>query len=69
MASAATPRSILDRLNAATLAALQAPEVKEFAAKSGLYLTGASPEISLKRISDEAALIADIAKKAGIQPQ
>lgn len=69
MVAAATPRNILERLNAATLSALQGQEVKDFAAKSGLYLTGGSPEASLKRISDEALLIADIARKAGIQPQ
>lgn len=69
MVAAATPRNALERLNAATLSALQSPEVKGFTAKSGLYLTGASPEASMQRIINEATLIAGIAKKAGIQPQ
>jgi len=69
MASPATPRPLLERMNRELNAALQRPEVRERLASSGLQITGGSPEdfaAVLKRDYDKygAAL-----RAAGVKPE
>lgn len=63
-----TPKSVVDRLNAATNQALQANEVKELLAKLNYDIVGGTVELSSKRLNDSARAYADAAKVAGIRP-
>jgi tripartite-type tricarboxylate transporter receptor subunit TctC len=66
---AAVPKPAVDKLYAALSSALQQPEVREGHAKAYLHLVGSTPEASAKRIADEIAYYAAVAKKAGIKPE
>jgi tripartite-type tricarboxylate transporter receptor subunit TctC len=66
---AGLPRPVVDKLVAATLAALQQPEVKAGFAKIRLEIVGQGPDAAAKSMADTARLFTDIAKSVGIQPQ
>ena len=68
-APAGVPKAIIDKLYAAASQSLKDPEVIARLEKLGFEVADQSPAISAKRLSDEAALFADIAKKANIQPE
>lgn len=64
-----TPKSTIDNLHAAASKALDQPEVKAVFTKLRLEILKESPEVAARRLAEEAAVLADVAKKAGITPQ
>ena len=66
---AGTSRPIIDRVHAATVAAVQTAEVKSQMAKFRIYPIGNTPEVALKRLTEQAAVFASVARRAGLQPQ
>jgi tripartite-type tricarboxylate transporter receptor subunit TctC len=69
LAPAATPRPIVDRLNAEIHKALASPDMKERLAKSGVDPVASTPEQFGSHIRSEAVRYARIIKDAGIKPQ
>jgi tripartite-type tricarboxylate transporter receptor subunit TctC len=69
LAPAATPRAIVDRLNAEALKALASPEVKERLTVLGAEPMTMSPAAFDAFIKSEAARMAQVVKSAGIQVQ
>ena len=68
-APAATPRAIVDRLNAEALKALASPEAREKLAVLGAEPMPMSPAVFDAFIQSEAARMAQVVKSAGIQVQ
>jgi len=66
---AGTPRDIIDRLNKATIAAMQAPEVKEQFTKAGIEIATSTPEKFEEFIRGEIARWGQVARAANIKPQ
>ena len=66
---AGLPKPVVDRLNAAIVAAAQSNEVREQLARVKLYAVSSTPDAALKKLAEQASLFAAVAKKAGIQPQ
>ena len=64
-----TPRDIVNKLNAATNKALQAPAVKEKMTALGLEIVGGSAEEFAKFIRREYVKWSDVARKVGIKPE
>ena len=64
-----TPRDIVNKLNAATNKALQAPGVKEKMTALGLEVVGGSPEEFAAFIRREYVKWSDVARKVGIIPE
>jgi tripartite-type tricarboxylate transporter receptor subunit TctC len=69
LAPAATPRPIIDRLNAEALKALASPEVREKLTVLGAEPMPMSPAAFDAFIKAEAARMAQVVKSAGIQVQ
>jgi tripartite-type tricarboxylate transporter receptor subunit TctC len=69
LAPAATPRPIVDRLNAEALKALASPEVKEKLALLGAEPMPMSPAAFDAFLKAETARMAQVVKSAGIQVQ
>lgn len=69
LAPAATPRAIIDRLNAEALKALASPEVREKFTGFGAEPMPMSPAAFDAFIKSEAARMAQVVKSAGIQVQ
>jgi tripartite-type tricarboxylate transporter receptor subunit TctC len=67
LAPSATPRPIVDRLNAAALAALASPEVKEKLTLLGAEPMPMSPPAFDAFLKAEAARMSDVVKAAGIR--
>ncbi len=67
-APAATPREIVQRLNAEVRKALAAPDLQQRFADLSLSVTPSSPEELDQLIKSEAARWADVIKHAGIKP-
>src|SRR4051812_14253013 len=65
IAPAGLPRPILDRLNAATNAALEAPETKERIAQLGSEGGGGTPEEFAELIRRDSAKWADVIRRSG----
>lgn len=63
------PRAALDKLYDATSRALQIPDIRGRFAKLSLQVVEEPRENVGKRVPEEARLYAEIAKKAGMQPQ
>lgn len=68
MVPAATPRPIVMRINADTLKALQAPDVKERFAAQGLEITGTTPEQFSAFLNAEIKRWAKVVKEANVKP-
>lgn len=66
---AGVPKTTIDSLYAAIANALQQQEVKDGHSKAFLHIVGSNPEVSGKRMADEVAYYAAVAKKAGIKPE
>jgi tripartite-type tricarboxylate transporter receptor subunit TctC len=69
LAPAATPRPIIDRLNAETVKVLSAPDIKSAMAAQGSEIMAGSPEQFAEHIKSEIARIGKIAKDAGIRAE
>ena len=69
LAPAATPRPIIDRLNAEALKALASPEIKEKLALLGAEPMPMSPAAFDAFLKTETARMAQVVKSAGIQVQ
>lgn len=69
LAPSATPRAIIDRLNAEALKALASPEVREKLSGFGAEPMPMSPAAFDAFIRTEAARMAQVVKSAGIQVQ
>ena len=67
LAPAGTPRPIIVRLNAETIKALNAPEIKNAVAATGLVMIPGSPEQFAEHIKSQIAIFSAIAKTAGIR--
>ncbi|MCC6888152.1 MAG: tripartite tricarboxylate transporter substrate binding protein [Hyphomicrobiales bacterium] len=65
----ATPKDIVERLAAETLAALKHPEVVARARGAGFEVTAGAPAALARRVVEEVALNRDIVQKAGIEPR
>ena len=63
------PKPVVDKLYAASLSALQQPDVKDLYLKQGLYIVGSTPEQSARKVVSLAAWASDVAKRSGLQPQ
>jgi tripartite-type tricarboxylate transporter receptor subunit TctC len=68
LAPAQTPRSIIDRLNAETIKAIQVPATQERLAKAGILPLIMTPSEFDARIKAEIVSIIAVAKAAGIKP-
>ena len=66
---AGTARDIVERLNKATIAAMQAPEVKEQFTKAGIEVATSTPEKFEEFIRGEIARWGQVVKAANIKPQ
>lgn len=66
---AGTPKAIVDRLYNTSAAILQRPDVRERFAKVRYEVSVQNAEGAARRLAEEAKLFAEIAAKAGIQPQ
>jgi tripartite-type tricarboxylate transporter receptor subunit TctC len=66
---AGIPRATFQKLQGAAQAALQRPEIRAGFAKLQLEIVEQPPEVAARRAAEEAAFLADVAKKVGIQPQ
>jgi tripartite-type tricarboxylate transporter receptor subunit TctC len=69
MVPGGTPRAIVNRLNAAALAALKDPETRDGLVKYGAVPTGSSPEEMARMLADTLTRWVAVAKSAGIKPQ
>lgn len=70
MAPAGTPRAVIDRLHAATLKALAAPDVREQYAAAGVELrSSASPDAFVKFIAQEQQKMRRLADSGGLKPE
>jgi tripartite-type tricarboxylate transporter receptor subunit TctC len=67
VAAAKTPPAIVTKLNAAAVAALNAPEVKEKLSAQGAVLVGDTPEQFAAFVRDEIAKWAKVVQAAGIK--
>ena len=69
LAPAATPRAIINRLNAETIKALSAPDMKSAISAQGSQVMSGTPEQFAEFIKAEIARIGKIAKAAGIKAE
>ena len=63
------PRAAIDKLYSATIQALRTNAVKEGFAKLAGEPVGDTQESAAKKLAEEAALYADMAKKMGVKPE
>lgn len=63
------PKTVLAKLHALTSQVLKQPEIVARFKQLGFDVADQAPDAAAKRLLDEGALFADIARKAGIQPQ
>lgn len=68
-APGATPREVIVKLNADSVAALNLPDVKEKMAAQGLFVTANAPDPFGEFVRKEIARWAKIVKDAGVKPQ
>jgi tripartite-type tricarboxylate transporter receptor subunit TctC len=68
-APAGIPRGAFDKLYAAASRALKEPDVRARLTGLQLEIVELAPDAAAKRFADEARYLADVARKAGIQPQ
>ena len=68
-APAKTPQSIIDKLNKATVKAVQSPEFKDRILKNGFVVVGNTPEKFTAFVEAETAKWANVIKTANIQAE
>jgi tripartite-type tricarboxylate transporter receptor subunit TctC len=68
-APAGIPKVAFDRLYAAASKALKEPEVRTRLTNLQLDIVEQTPDVAAKRLAEEARNLADVARKANIQPQ
>ncbi len=68
VAPAATPRDIVNRLNAEIVKALALPDVREKLIASGAQIVGNTPEAADKHLRDDIAKWAVVVKAANVKP-
>ena len=68
LAPAGTPREIVQRLNAEIRKVIEAPEVRERWAKTGVQVQSGSPEQFAEFLKSEVARWAGVVRDAGIRP-
>ena len=64
-----TPEPVIGRIYAAASRALQSPDAKARFAKVGWDVIDRKPDAIAKMIAEQGRFFADVAKKAGIQPE
>jgi tripartite-type tricarboxylate transporter receptor subunit TctC len=69
LAPAATPRSVIDRLNTATVQFIAYPEVHERLIKAGSEPATSTPEELARRMAEGAEKYGRIAKLVGLKPE
>jgi tripartite-type tricarboxylate transporter receptor subunit TctC len=69
LAPAATPREIINRLNAELNKAIQTPDLKEKFASNGVDPLGGTPEQFASYIRSESVRFGKVIKAAGIKPE
>ena len=69
LAPANTPRPIIDKLNAAILAALKTPELEKLLSEQGIEPAGNSPEEFAQLMHADIAKWIRVTREAGIKPQ
>ena len=69
MAPAGTPREVINQVHAAIAESLRDPKVKEVLTATGAEPVGSSPDEFARRLRDEIAKWAKVAKVAGIKPE
>jgi tripartite-type tricarboxylate transporter receptor subunit TctC len=69
LAPAATPREIINRLNAELNKAIQTPDLKEKFASNGVDPLGGTPEQFANYIRSESVRFGKVIKAAGIKPE
>lgn len=68
-APAGTPPAVIEKLNAAIVASLQNPKVREVLRGQGLEIIGNTPEEFRKEIDDEIELWSKVISNSGIKPE
>jgi len=68
-APSATPRDVIVKLNAESVAALNLPDVKEKMAAQGLFVTASAPDPFGEFVRKEIVRWGKIVKDAGVKPQ
>jgi tripartite-type tricarboxylate transporter receptor subunit TctC len=68
VAPAATPRAVINRLNAETVKAIQLPDVNKRLLDAGSTIIGNKPEEADKFLRDEVAKWGAVVKAAGVKP-
>ena len=68
-APAATPKDVIARVSADTVAALQSPDLRDRFAAVGAEPVGSTPEQFLERVRTDTARWAEIIKAAGVKVQ
>ncbi len=69
VAPAKTPRSVVQRLNAAVVRAVQMPELQERLGNQGAELVGSTPEVFGTYLKAEQAKWAKVIRQGGIKPE
>ena len=69
LAPAKTPRAIIDKLNAEITRILRAPEVEQRLNSLGAEPNPGTPAQFDRMIAEQLVIVADIARKSGMQPQ
>lgn len=64
-----TPRPVSDKLYAAALQALKAQPLLDGFGKLGFEAVGDTPEAAARKLADEAATYAEVAKRVGLKPE
>ena len=66
---AGTPKPAFEKLHAAASRALQQQDVKVRLEKLRMEIDGGPTEAAAKRLAEEAAVLAEVAKASGVQPE
>jgi tripartite-type tricarboxylate transporter receptor subunit TctC len=66
-APAKTPQAVIDLMNAKLNAALAVPQAKDSFVKMGFDPAGGAPDVLAKKVRDEVAKWADIARQKNIR--
>lgn len=68
-APAGTPKSVIDKLYAASTRVLQLPHIQAQFAGMRMDVTGDPPEMAAKGLAEEARTLSEIAKQIGLRPE
>jgi tripartite-type tricarboxylate transporter receptor subunit TctC len=68
-APANAPRAVVDRLNSAIVASLNAPEVRKYHDDNGSQIIAQGPEALTTALKGDLARVGKLVKTLGIQPE